>query len=148
MKAVTPAGASIVTPWVIVTGPYPPESSTMTSPSGFGCVTAPAKVWHGVAMLSQALALFPERAETKTRLARARAGEAAAMERTQTKRQVNTRRALIKSSFGIGCGISQRRERADDAVRGRGAVARDRVVPARLEGPGADEDPIAPVVSE
>src|ERR1700730_13282896 len=97
MKAVTPAGASIVTPWVIVTGPYPPESSTMTSPSGFNCVTAPAKVWHGVAMLSQELALLPERAETKTRLARARAGE---RERTQTQSPANRRRACIElSSF-------------------------------------------------
>src|ERR1700731_4603406 len=71
----------------------------MTSPSGFNCVTAPAKVWHGVAMLSQALALLPRRAETKTRLASARAGEAAATERTQTPRPANRRRACIKSSF-------------------------------------------------
>src|ERR1700687_4751300 len=98
MKAVTPAGASIVTPWVIVTGPYPPESSTMTSPSGFNCVTAPAKVGHGVAMLSQELALLPERAETKTRLARPKTGEAAAKERTQIASPANRRRACIKLS--------------------------------------------------
>src|SRR3984893_8789078 len=63
----------------------------MTSPSGFNCVTAPAKVWQGVAMLSQELALLPERAETKTRLARARAGEAEARERTQTQRGIRPR---------------------------------------------------------
>src|ERR1700730_10518215 len=130
MKAVTPAGASIVTPWVIVTGPYPPESSTMTSPSGFSCGTAPAKVWHGVAMLSQALALFPERAETKTRLASARAGE---MERTQTPRPAKMRRVFTNFSLGVAGRASDRRERADDAVRRRGAVARDCVVPARLD---------------
>src|ERR1700730_5271774 len=121
----------------------------MTSPSRFSCVTAPAKVWQGVAMLSQELALLPERAETKTRLARARAGEAAAMERTQTKRPVNRRRELIKSSFGIGCGPSHRRKRADDAGSRPRGVTRDRVVPTRLEDPGVDAvDAKVPVVCE
>src|SRR5450830_88548 len=63
----------------------------MTSPLGLSCVTAPAKVWHGVLTLSQELALLPERAETKTRLARARAGVAAPMKRTETQRPVKRR---------------------------------------------------------
>src|SRR5450830_2198559 len=71
----------------------------MTSPLGLSCVTAPAKVWQGVLTLSQELRLLPERAETKTRLARARAGEAAPMERTETQRHANRRRAFMKSSF-------------------------------------------------
>src|ERR1035437_2535043 len=71
----------------------------MTSPLGLSCVTAPAKVWHGVLTLSQELRLLPERAETKTRLARPQAGDAAPMERTETQRHAKRRRAFMKSSF-------------------------------------------------
>src|SRR5450830_743749 len=71
----------------------------MTSPSGLSWTTAPAKVWHGVLTLSQELRLLPERAETKTRLARARAGKAAPMERIEMPRHANRRRAFMKSSF-------------------------------------------------
>src|SRR5512143_2719211 len=43
-----PGGAMIETAFVIVTGPYPAESTTMTSPAGFGAATAAAKLRQGV----------------------------------------------------------------------------------------------------
>ena len=45
---------------------------------------------------TQAVGSVPERAETKTRLASARAGEAAARERTQTQRPANLRREFME----------------------------------------------------
>src|ERR1035438_206710 len=71
----------------------------MASPPAVSGRTAPAKVWQGVRMLSQEFALLPERCETKTRLARARAGEAAPMKRTATDRATQRRRAFMESSF-------------------------------------------------
>jgi len=76
----------------------------MSSPPGLSCVTPPANVWQGVLMLSQELALLPERAETKTRFARASAGEAGSRQTTDRQRPVRVGAAfnevLLRSHMG------------------------------------------------